>query len=71
MKIEKQNDKIAPLIERYYKKKLVFACPLLPFGTIRVATAQIAQLVPTWRDLVFPSPHAEKKNQKSCFLPTL
>ena len=58
--LKKQNDKIVALIERYCKKKLVFARPLLPFGTIREATAQIAHLV-------FPSPHAEMKNQKSYF----
>jgi len=55
-----QNKKIVALIERYCKKKLVFARPLLPYGPIREATAQIAHLV-------FPSPHAEMKNQKSYF----
>jgi hypothetical protein len=43
--LKKHNDKIVALIERYCKKKLVFARPLLPFGTIREATAQIAHLV--------------------------
>jgi hypothetical protein len=32
--LKKQNDKIGALIERYCKKKLVFARPLLPFGTV-------------------------------------
>jgi len=37
--LKKQNDKIVALIERYCKKKLVFARPLLPFGTVGEALA--------------------------------
>jgi len=50
--IEKQKDKIIiALIERYCKKNLVFARPLLPFGIDREANAhcthlQIAQADP-------------------------
>ncbi|WP_114438144.1 hypothetical protein [Marinilabilia salmonicolor] len=48
--MKKQNDKIVALIEKYCKKKLVFARPLLPFGTVGEAHAhcthlQIAQAV--------------------------
>jgi hypothetical protein len=44
-------DKIVALIEKYCKKKLVFARPLLPFGTVGEAHAhcthlQIAQADP-------------------------
>jgi len=49
--LKKQKDKIVALIERYCKKKLVFASPLLPFGTVGEAHAhcthlQIAQADP-------------------------
>jgi len=42
--LEKRKDKILALIETYCKKKLVFADPLLPFGTIWEACPQIAHL---------------------------
>jgi hypothetical protein len=58
--LKKRIDKIRPLIEGWCKKKIVFATAPLPFGTVGVANAQIAHLV-------FSSPHAEKKNQKSYF----
>jgi len=50
-KLKKQKEKIIALIERYCKKKLVFAHPLLPFGTVGEAHAhcthlQIAQADP-------------------------
>jgi len=38
--LKKKKDKIVALIERYCKKKLVFARPLLPFGTVREAHPQ-------------------------------
>jgi len=58
--LKKWIENIFSLIEGYCKKKLVFARPLLPFGTVGEAHTQIAHLV-------FASPHAEKKNQKSYF----
>jgi hypothetical protein len=58
--LKKHNNKIVALIERYCKKKLVFAARFLPFGTVGEAYTQIAHLV-------FPNPHAEMKNQKSYF----
>jgi len=42
--LKKQNNIIVALIERYCKKKLVFARPLLPFGTVGEAIAQTAHL---------------------------
>jgi hypothetical protein len=42
--LQNRIDKILALIETYCKKKLVFADPLLPFGTIREACPQIAHL---------------------------
>jgi len=42
--LEKQNDKIVALNERYCKKKLVFADPLLHFGTVREAHPQTTHL---------------------------
>ncbi len=53
------------LIKSYCKKKLVFARPLLPFGTVGEAHVQIAHLV--FADTHKPT----QKNQKSNFLPTL
>jgi hypothetical protein len=44
IKLKKQKDKIVALIERYCKKKLVFAHSLLPFGTVREALAQTTHL---------------------------
>jgi hypothetical protein len=49
--LEKRNDNIGSLIEDWCKKKLVFAHPLLPFGTVGEAHAhcthlQIAQANP-------------------------
>jgi len=32
--LKKRIENIGSLIEGWYKKKLVFACPLLPFGTV-------------------------------------
>jgi len=51
IKLKKRIDKINSLIEVWCKKKLVFARPLLPFGTVREAHAhcthlQIAQANP-------------------------
>jgi hypothetical protein len=43
--LKKQNDKIVALIKGYCKKKLVFARPLLPFGTVREAYPQTTHLV--------------------------
>jgi hypothetical protein len=37
---QKNKKKIVALIERYCKKKLVFARPLLPFGTVGEASPQ-------------------------------
>jgi len=42
--LKKQEKKILALIERYCKKKLVFARPLLPFGTVREASAHCTHL---------------------------
>jgi hypothetical protein len=42
--LKKQKEKIVALIERYCKKKLVFADPLLPFGTVREAYAHCTHL---------------------------
>jgi len=49
--LKKRIDKILALIENYCKQKLVFADPLLPFGTIGEARThcthlQIAQANP-------------------------
>jgi hypothetical protein len=38
--VKRKKEKIVVLIERYCKKKLVFACPLLPFGTVGEASPQ-------------------------------
>jgi len=51
MKLKKRNDNIGSLIEGWCKKKLVFARPLLPFGTVGEAHThcthlQIAQADP-------------------------
>jgi len=43
-KLKKQKEKILALIESYCKKKLVFADPLLPFGTVREAHPQTTHL---------------------------
>jgi hypothetical protein len=43
-KLKKQKEEIVALIERYCKKKLVFARPLLPFGTVGEATAHCTHL---------------------------
>jgi hypothetical protein len=43
-KLKKQKEKTVALIERYCKKKLVFAHPLLPFGTVREAHPQTTHL---------------------------
>jgi len=42
--LKKQKEKIVALIERYCKKKLVFADPLLPLGTVREAHPQTTHL---------------------------
>lgn len=39
-----RNDNIGSLIESWCKKKLVFAHPLLPFGTVREAHAHCTHL---------------------------
>lgn len=49
--MKKRKENIGSLIEGWCKKKLVFACPLLPFGTVREAHAhcthlQITQAIP-------------------------
>jgi len=49
--LKKRIENSGSLIEGWYKKKLVFACPLLPFGTVGKANAhcthlQIAQADP-------------------------
>jgi hypothetical protein len=49
--LNKLKENISSLIEGWCKKKIVFACPLLPFGTVREAHAhsthlQIAQADP-------------------------
>ena len=44
IKLKKRNDYIGSLIEDWCKKKLVFAHPLLPFGTVRVANAHCTHL---------------------------
>jgi hypothetical protein len=42
--LKNRIDKIVALIERYCKKKLVFAHPLLPFGTVLEAHAHCSHL---------------------------
>jgi hypothetical protein len=42
--LKKQEEKILALNERYCKKKLVFARPLLPFGTVGKAHAHSTHL---------------------------
>jgi hypothetical protein len=42
--LKKQKEKIVALIKRYCKKKLVFARPLLPFGTVWEAHPQTTHL---------------------------
>jgi hypothetical protein len=42
--LKKQNDKKVAQMERYCKKKLVFARPLLPFGTVGEASAHCTHL---------------------------
>jgi hypothetical protein len=42
--LKNRIDKIVALIERCCKKKLVFAHPLLPFGTVREAYAHCTHL---------------------------
>jgi len=42
--LKKKIENIITLIEGWCKKKLVFARPLLPFGTVREANEQIAHL---------------------------
>jgi hypothetical protein len=63
--LKNRIENISSLIESYCKKKLVFARPLLPFGTVGEAHAQIAHLV--FADTHNPT----QKNQKSNFLSTL
>jgi len=42
--LKKRIENISSLIEAWCKKKLVFADPLLPFGTVREATAHCTHL---------------------------
>ncbi|MCE4564353.1 hypothetical protein INQ51_08515 [Maribellus sp. CM-23] len=42
--MKKQIENISSLIEGWYKKKLVFAYPLLPFGTVGEALAHCTHL---------------------------
>jgi len=42
--LKKRSENIVILIETWCKKKLVFADPLLPFGTIREAHAHCTHL---------------------------
>jgi hypothetical protein len=43
-KLKKRIENISSLIEGLCKKKIVFACPLLPFGTVREAYAYCTHL---------------------------
>jgi len=65
--LKKWNDKILALIKGWRKKKLVFAHPLLPFGTVGEASAhcthlQIAQADPQAeisKRVQFPNPQTQ------------
>ena len=63
--MKKQKDKIVAQIERYCKKKLVFARPLLPFGTVREAHPQTTHLATPTHKLTLLLP------KELFFLPTL
>jgi len=54
--LKKRIENIGSLIERWCKKKIVFACPLLPFGTVREAYAHCT--------------HAKEKLARVQFLPS-
>nr|WP_321451697.1 hypothetical protein [uncultured Carboxylicivirga sp.] len=58
--MKKQIENIGSLIEGWCKKKLVFARPLLPFGTVGEAHAQIAHLV-------FSNPQSNLEKPKELF----
>jgi len=49
--LKKRIENICSLIEGWCKKKLVFARPLLPFGTVGEAHAPIAHLQITQANL--------------------
>jgi len=48
--LKERIEDIIALIEGWYKKKLVFASPLLPFGTVREAHAHCTHLQITQAD---------------------
>jgi hypothetical protein len=63
--LKNKTEKILTLIERYYKKKLVFAHPLLPFGTVGKAHSHCTH----WQA---PQANSETKAcQRVQFLPSL
>jgi len=63
--LKKRIENIGSLIESWCKKKIVFANALLPFGTVRVATAHCTHLQIAQADL------QTKICKRVQFLPTL
>jgi len=63
--LKKRTENIGSLIEVWCKKKLVFALPLLPFGTVREANPHCTHLQIT------PANAQTKICNRVQFLPTL
>jgi len=61
--LKKRIDNIGSLIEAWCKKKIVFACPLLPFGTV----GEAHRTLHTFANRT--GYHANPNLQKSAILP--
>jgi len=66
--LKNRKKKIIAMIERYCKKKLVFACPFQPFGTVEEAQTQRTHLATPTHKLTLQLPKELFFCQRSALL---